>query len=160
MRKCPGCISEDSQPLDGGYVVDTSDLADDIINTSGIEGITISGGEPFLQETALVDLISRVKSKRDIGVILYTGNTFSEIESCELTNVCDLIVDGIYIDKLNDDLSLRGSSNQKVCIVTDRYREEAKEHYGAVGRKIELHLSREKKRLVGIPDKKSLCAFR
>jgi len=159
LKRCPGCISKESQPLDGGYEADTADLAESIINTADIEGITISGGEPFLQSEALVDLVNRVKAKKDIGVIVYTGNIFDEIKDNELTKLCDLIIDGAYIEDLNDGLSLRGSSNQNVCVITERYAKEAKELYGVQGRKIELHIKNGQTQMVGIPDKKSLSVF-
>jgi len=123
LRDCPNCISKDSRSPNEGYEVSTIDLSNDVINVSDIEGITISGGEPYLQEAALVDLLKRIKEKRDIGVIIYTGNQFNEIERNELTLLSDLVIDGIYIDKLNDGLSLRGSSNQNVNLITNRYKE-------------------------------------
>jgi anaerobic ribonucleoside-triphosphate reductase activating protein len=156
LRCCPGCISKDSQPIDGGYDAETVDLAETIIKTPNIEGITISGGEPFLQSEALVDLVNRIKSKKDIGVIVYTGNDFEEIKGDELTKLCDLIIDGTYKEDLNDGLSLRGSSNQNICLITERYADEAKNLYGVQGRKIELHFMEGKTTMVGIPDKESL----
>jgi len=159
LKRCHGCLSKDSQPLDGGYEVNTTDLAEIILNTSDIEGITISGGEPFLQSEALVDLVNRVKIKKDIGVIVYTGHNFEEIKENELTKLCDIIIDGAYIEDLNDGLSLRGSSNQNVCLITERYAKEAKELYGVQGRRIELHFKDGKTTMVGIPDKNSLSIF-
>jgi len=158
-RRCVGCISKDSQALDGGYIEDIDVLAADIINTPDIEGITISGGEPFLQLEELVNLITMVKAKKDIGVIVYTGYNFEEIKECKLTSLCDIIVDGAYIEELNDGLSLRGSSNQNICLITERYKKEAKELYGIQGRKIELYLLDGKTQMVGIPDKKTLSVL-
>jgi len=159
LRRCNGCISQDSQAIDGGYEAEIADLAEAIINNSNIEGITISGGEPFLQSEALLDLVRRIKLKKDIGVIIYTGNDFEEIKENKLTELCDIIIDGKYIDDLNDGLSLRGSSNQNVCLITERYAKEAKELYGIQGRKIELHFMDGKTTMIGIPDKKSLEAL-
>jgi anaerobic ribonucleoside-triphosphate reductase activating protein len=160
LKQCPGCISKESQPLDGGYEADTEDLAESIINTPNIEGITISGGEPFLQSEALVDLINRVKAKKDIGVIVYTGNNFEEIKENELTKLCDIVIDGAYIEDLNDGLSLRGSSNQNIFLITKRYEDIAKKIYEVQGRKIELHFMEGKTTMVGIPDKDSLKIFK
>lgn len=159
-KRCPGCISEDSRPLDGGYEVDTDDLVESILQTSGIEGLTISGGEPFLQSEALSELINKVKLKRDIGAILYTGNDFEEIKEDRLTQLCDIIIDGAYIEDLNDGLSLRGSSNQIVRLLTDRYKVIARKMYGVQGRKIELHFFKNRTTMVGIPDRKSLSFIR
>jgi len=159
LKRCSGCISKESQPLDGGYKAETTDLAANIINTPDIEGITISGGEPFLQSEALVDLVNMVKTKKDMGVIVYTGHNFEEIEENELTKLCDIVIDGAYIEELNDDLSLRGSSNQNVRFITKRYENVAKSLYGVKGRKIELHFKEGETTMVGIPDKNSLSAL-
>lgn len=59
---CPGCISPDARPLDGGYAVEVEKLVHDILSQPDIEGITISGGEPFLQQVALCELIDAVRS--------------------------------------------------------------------------------------------------
>lgn len=47
-----------------------SELSERIVE-SHCEGITVSGGEPFLQSVALLKLIQAVRQKRDIGVIVY-----------------------------------------------------------------------------------------
>jgi len=160
LKQCPGCISKDSQPLDSGYEADTAELAEVIVSTPDIEGLTISGGEPFLQSEALVDLVGKVKLKKNIGVIVYTGYNFEEVEENELTKLCDIIIDGAYIEALNDGLSLRGSSNQNVHLITKRYADVAKKVYGVQGRKIELHIGEiQTAMMVGIPDKKSLQLF-
>jgi anaerobic ribonucleoside-triphosphate reductase activating protein len=156
-RCCPGCISPASRDPGGGYEEDVAALAADILQTAGIEGITISGGEPFLQAEALAALIKSVKAARDLGVVLYTGYTLDEVAGNELAQLCDIIIDGVYMEELNDGLSLRGSANQKVCLMTDRYKEEAGQLYGVAGRKIEIHIKEGKATMVGIPDQKSLA---
>ena len=160
LKRCPGCISKDSQPLEGGYERSITELADEIIDTPGIEGITISGGEPFLQAEGFADLIEKVRLIRDIGVIVYTGFTFGEISQTKLAEVCDMVIDGTYIEELNDGLSLRGSSNQKIYLITERYKEEAKTLYGTDGRKVEVRINGNNAMLIGIPDKDSLQIFK
>jgi len=159
LKSCPGCISPDSQPLDGGFEVDLVKLANEIIGSTTIEGITISGGEPYLQSAPLANLVRQIKTKKDVGVIIYTGYEFSEIKENELTKFCDIIIDGAYFENLNDDLSLRGSSNQNVHILTERYAEVARELYAAPGRKVEMRVRDGLTTLVGIPDKASLKIF-
>lgn len=127
-RKCPGCMIPDSWPLDGGYLVEIDDLVK-IILESGRTELTISGGEPFMQAGALAQMIEKIRRARDIGVIVYTGFTYSEIVNMldegfqALLKQCDLIIDGAYIESLNDGKKFRGSSNQRVILLTDRYRE-------------------------------------
>ena len=152
-KRCPGCISPDAQPLDGGIVTNVADLAAEILSAPEIEGITISGGEPFLQQDALCELIDYVRDKRDIGVIVYTGLLYSEIERSALASRCDLIIDGEYIEVLNDDKSLRGSSNQNIICVSNRYRDVVESHYGRLGRKIEFVSRGDRLDMIGIPSK-------
>ena len=124
-RHCPGCISPESHDMYAGTQLDTGALAWEII-ASGTEGITISGGEPFLQAPALCQLLQTIKRHRDMGVIIYTGFLLEEITSleggAELLALCDLLIDGPYIRQLDDGKSLRGSSNQRVIPLTQRYR--------------------------------------
>ena len=159
QKKCSGCISPDSRPLNGGFEVDLLRLATEIISTPSIEGITISGGEPYLQSTALAELVRIIKAEKDLGVIVYTGHDFDEIAENDLTKLCDIVIDGAYIESLDDGLSLRGSSNQNVRLLTNRYEEVASEFYAKPGRKIELRVNDGLTTLVGIPDKASLKLF-
>lgn len=154
-RGCPGCVSPEAQPLDGGYLKSVKELAKEILCVSDIEGITISGGEPFLQEAALCRLLAYVKERRDFGVILYTGYRFEEISSHALTKFCDAVIDGEYIRELDDGLSLRGSSNQRLIFVTERY--QGNLYIGEFGRKIELLETGSKGvSMVGVPSLHSI----
>lgn len=158
-KHCQGCISPDAQALDGGYIVDTKALATGILEQSEIEGITISGGEPFLQQDALCELIDLVRAKRDLGVIVYTGMLYAEVADTSLAQRCDLIIDGEYIEELNDDRSLRGSSNQNVICVSDRYHDVVDSYFGSPGRKIEFIQRGGSFDMIGIPSKGLLGKF-
>ena len=152
-KRCRGCVAPDAWDINGGYEKDVAELAEEIINTPNIEGITLSGGEPFLQQEALCDLIKLVQSQRDISAIVYTGMLYEEVSETKLASLCDIIIDGEYVEELNDNKSLRGSSNQKVISLTNRYRDMIKEYYGVVGRKIEMHIQHNTTNIVGIPIK-------
>lgn len=150
---CSGCISPDAQPLDGGYTVEVEHLVHEILSQPDVEGITISGGEPFLQQDALCALIDAVRNQRDLGVIIYTGMLYEEISDTPLVTRCDLLIDGEYIEALNDDLSLRGSSNQRIICITDRYADAVERYYGRPGRKMEFMIENGHVSMVGIPSK-------
>lgn len=134
-RNCPGCATPDAQPLQGGYEMEVDALARLILRQPDIEGITISGGEPFLQAGALCRLIERVRSLSDVGVILYTGHIYEEIMHQPLTQLCDAIIDGPYLAAMDDGGSLRGSSNQRLILRTSRY--EGLIPFGTVQRRTE-----------------------
>lgn len=152
-KRCPGCISPDAQPIGGGYTVEVERLVHEILSQPNIEGITISGGEPFLQQDALCELIDAVRSQRDLGVIIYTGMNYEEVAELPLTSHCDLLIDGEYIEALNDDLSLRGSSNQHIICITDRYADTVEHYYGRPGRKVEFIIENGCISMIGIPSK-------
>ena len=121
LRRCPGCASPEMQPLEGGYEISIGALSERIIAEKDIEGITISGGEPFLQDEALSALVDMLRKRADLGVIVYTGCALDEVIRSPLLQRCDALIDGAYVRALDDGGSLRGSSNQRLWRVTDRY---------------------------------------
>lgn len=160
LRRCPGCMTPESRPVDGGYPVSTQELAEKILS-SGREGVTISGGEPFLQAEAVTEMIRFVRKKTEIGVIIYTGYTLEELKDSgdesflALLEECDLLVDGAYVEALNDGKNLRGSSNQRAIALTERYKDQVSE-YGARPAEVEFFYSEETFSMVGIPSKSLL----
>ena len=126
---CEGCIAPEMQEPDGGQEISISTLSDMIVSQKDTEGLTVSGGEPFLQARRLCELLHDVKSRRsDYGVIFYTGSTYEQLLSSGneyvhklLSEYTDTLIDGRYIDALNDNIGLRGSSNQRVIHLTGRY---------------------------------------
>ncbi len=63
----------------------------------------------------------------------------------------DLLIDGPYIETLNDGLSLRGSANQGLHLLTERYANVIEKHYCQPRRAVELHLQDREVLLAGIP---------
>lgn len=151
--------------MENGEVWDVRDIAELILRDPETEGITISGGEPFLQAEALRELVGIVRSRRDYGVIIYTGFTLGELKKKRdaawdgFLDCCDILIDGPYVAELNDGKSLRGSSNQTVIPLTDRYVKYLG-MYGADHRGIEF-LTKEggKTRMVGIPPRRIIEKF-
>lgn len=157
-RNCEGCVAKISHNPEEGRWIDVGALSWEIIN-SDVEGVTISGGEPFLQAEALAELIEKVRKLKDIGVIIYTGFLLEELEAVpgakKLLNLTDLLIDGPYIQELDDGKSLRGSSNQRVIPLSERYKDSLV-LYGADGRETEVLRHSDKINIVGIPNKVSL----
>ena len=124
-QACVGCIAENSKRMEEGTPIPIAALATEIV-LSRAEGITISGGEPFLQAYELSELLRRIKSKRDLGVIVYSGYRYEELvknaAARELLAQTDLLIDGPYIRELDDGKGLRGSSNQRFVFITERYK--------------------------------------
>lgn len=163
-RCCKGCMTPMSQDRDSGRIISVFDLADIIIQ-SGRDGLTISGGEPFLQAQALYELVNLIRAKRDIGIIVYTGYTLDEILQskdlymCRFLEQIDLLIDGPYIEELNDGMNLRGSSNQRAIALTARYESDV-DGYGSKKAEVEFFMKEDKVLMVGVPDSNILNRFK
>ena len=160
-KNCAGCMSLSSRNPNAGTLLPVDSLVSKILAENSIEGVTISGGEPFLQFKALHNLLRQLREKSSLGVIIYTGYYLAELRDMNVSEIddiiekySDVIIDGPYIDELNDGKSLRGSSNQTVHFLTSRYKESASSVYEQDDRKYEIHYNSEEAFLVGIPDKK------
>ena len=156
IQCCKGCISPQSRPLKINKLFSIDDLAADIIVTQGIDGITISGGEPFLQAEQITGLIERVQAQRpELNVLLFTGYTIEQLSSEKarlLQSHIDVLIDGPYVEELNDEIGLRGSSNQRIHFLTPRllpFKEEL-EHGG---RNNEVVVDSDGLQIIGIPRK-------
>jgi len=133
-HRCPGCIAPEGWTLNGGTVVSVEEVAEWVLAQPGIEGITISGGEPMLQAAALARLIRLVRARVDLGAMCYTGYVLPPRPVGEpgvslrrtparrdLISMLDLLIDGPYVESRHADLLWRGSDNQRVIVLTDRY---------------------------------------
>jgi anaerobic ribonucleoside-triphosphate reductase activating protein len=166
-RSCPGCIAQLS---DGNAKLDicAEDAARMMLAIPDTEGITISGGEPFLQAEALSSMIERIKSERDYGVIVYTGFLAEELSgiadadsgTADLLKLTDILIDGPYVAEKDDGKPYRGSSNQRIIQLTDRYADVFEDYYGGNRRKIEINVTGGRTFLVGVPSKSGLDAWK
>lgn len=123
---CSNCIVPESWDINAGELVSVADLVTWVLAQSEIEGITISGGEPMLQADALCVLIDSLLGHKDLGVVCYTGYTLAQLQKgnvgqLRLLTKIDLLIDGVYQEKLHGDLLWRGSSNQRKIFLTPRY---------------------------------------
>lgn len=154
LRRCQGCISPESQPIKPKVVVDVDFLADDIVKNTEISGITISGGEPFLQAASLSKLLQLVKQQRpELNVIVFTGFLKDELkwnDAESLLGQTDVLIDGPFCQEQISDIGLRGSLNQKIHFLTDTLRCSQEELENAP-RKMEVHVEENEIITIGIP---------
>jgi len=157
--QCNHCIAPDSWSKNsGGYYLSIDELVAKIINVKNISGITISGGEPFLQSECLIKLLDAISTRRkDLDYIIYTGLNYDKLIlnniNKTLIDKIDLLIDGEYIDDLNDGTPLIGSSNQGVYILTDAGYKLAKYMKNKDSREIEFLIKDNDIFMVGIPPK-------
>lgn len=114
---CPGCHNPQTHSFDAGNLVGVDELLADISKRKDyIDGITLSGGEPFCQSDQC-SVIAKQAQKMGLTVWCYTGYLFEELygRNDELLNHIDILVDGPFIQqKCSLALQFRGSTNQRL----------------------------------------------
>lgn len=155
---CSKCGSPEWQSTKDAIRMSVDELVDCISTVPEIEGITISGGEPMLQVKLLVDFVKLLKSKSKISIICYTGYLLDDLRNIHsdeidyFLDIIDVLIDGPYIDSLNDNNGWRGSTNQNVHFLSGLYRDK-KDEFTSRSRNIEIHLFNNRYLIVGIKPK-------
>lgn len=126
---CDGCWNSSIWDFQAGHDY-TPELEDAIINDLSqnyVKGLTLLGGEPFLNTPAILKLCRRMR--KELGntkdIWCWTGYTWEELmragetpDKMELLSMVDVLVDGRFVKSLKDPmLQFRGSSNQRVIDV-------------------------------------------
>ncbi len=127
-RQCPGCMSPELQSTVGCKNLSVDDVIVMLKKIKKkIDGVTISGGEPFIQANELSLLIEFIISNISEDIIVYTGFTIEELKKMRSDSVdkilssISVLIDGEYVDELNDGKGIRGSSNQKIHYLKPGY---------------------------------------
>lgn len=120
-HNCEGCHNPESHSFHGGKLIDIEEILNMIKENPLLDGITLSGGEPFEQALECSILAKKVK-ELGLNVITYTGYTFEEIlgneNFKELLLQTDTLIDGKFdIKQKSLMLKFRGSKNQRIIDV-------------------------------------------
>lgn len=124
---CPGCYNKVAQNFNYGYDY-TKDLEDQIIADLGqsyVQGLTLLGGEPFLNTQVCLQLVKRVRAEygHQKDIWSWSGYTWEELQKesadkLELLSYLDVLVDGRFLEAKKDlNLQFRGSANQRIIAV-------------------------------------------
>ena len=120
---CPGCHNPQSHDFEGGRTVDTETILRQVRENPLLDGITLSGGEPFCQPEACRAL---AEAARDLGLSVwcYTGYTWEKLMQeadparLALLDAVDVLVDGPFIlAQKSLELKFCGSRNQRLIDV-------------------------------------------
>lgn len=115
---CFKCQNPETWDIDKGTLVDIDKLIEDIQENPLLDGVTLSGGDPLIQEETL-ELVQKLREKTSLNIWCYTGYSYEEVLNNDkfkkILNYIDVLVDGEYIDSLRSlSLLFRGSSNQRL----------------------------------------------
>jgi anaerobic ribonucleoside-triphosphate reductase activating protein len=125
--RCDGCFNPEMQPFMEKEIYPVNEMAERILSIEGIEGVTFTGGEPFAQPSSL-SCLGEILQDNNLNIVAFTGYTLEELREAgnpdwkHLLSVTDLLIDGPFIKKKYDKLPLRGSTNQRLMFLSDRFR--------------------------------------
>ena len=116
----PGCHNPETHDPDGGVEISVEELAQRMNSNPATDGLTLSGGDPFLQAAECAQL-AKIAHESGRNVWAYTGWTYEALlkegdpDRLALLEQVDVLVDGPFVEKLKSYAALfRGSSNQRL----------------------------------------------
>lgn len=118
---CKGCFNEEYQDFEFGDKwtdKETREVIEDL-KLPEVSGLTLLGGEPMEHPKELREIVEKIKKEVDKTIWIYSGFTYDKIledkVKLALLKECDILVDGLFIEKeLDLSLRFRGSRNQRV----------------------------------------------
>ena len=126
---CEGCHNPQTWSQDGGTIMDSNIILEQIKNNPLLQGVTFSGGEPLIQAKNLILLANEIK-KLNLDLAIYTGYTFEELlqnnneYQIQLLKIADILIDGRF-DKNKKDYKLKfcGSYNQRIIDLKESFKQ-------------------------------------
>ena len=177
--RCKGCVSQDTWAADETKSIEIPQLVAWCKRTSAgaLDGVTISGGEPFDQSQglgALLDALARwrTKDKLDFDVLCYSGYPLKTLrrDHAAVLDKLDAIVPEPYVDALPLGDLWRGSRNQPLVPLSARGRARYAGYLdapsGAAGKQMQVAVEGGRVWMIGIPVRgdmarlERLCASR
>ena len=120
---CEGCHNPQTHSYKGGRKISIKKLEKEITSNPLLQGVTFSGGEPFLQAKNLITLAKFIK-EQGLELACYTGYLYEVLLgdsvpfSKELLKYIDILIDGKFvISQKSMNLKFKGSSNQRTIDV-------------------------------------------
>ncbi len=124
---CPGCHNPESWDPEVGVLLTDSILSQiikEIKDNPLLDGITLSGGDPFYNPAGLASLLRTMRTSCSLPIWCYTGYTLEALKADPLLAIpliyIDVLVEGPFVRELFDPtLRWRGSRNQRVIRLSD-----------------------------------------
>jgi anaerobic ribonucleoside-triphosphate reductase activating protein len=123
---CPGCFNPTTHPFGAGETWPVERLAAAILERRNeLEGVTVSGGEPFQQSKALAAFLAIVRRESHLSTLVFSGYCLEELASIryapEALRHVDLLLAGRYEAAQRLARDLLGSANKTAHFLTARY---------------------------------------
>jgi anaerobic ribonucleoside-triphosphate reductase activating protein len=121
---CAGCFNPLTHPAQGGEFLPVEGLVEWLAGLHGIEGLTLSGGEPLQQLAGVTALLRGVRHSTRLSTLLLTGYTWQEIQRFpqqDFLGELDVVIAGRYEQGRRLARGLAGSRNKTFHFLTGRY---------------------------------------
>jgi anaerobic ribonucleoside-triphosphate reductase activating protein len=121
---CAGCISPELRHAAAGKPIDPGLLAEHILSLpQALDGLSISGGEPFDQADRLAALWSLLLAQRPHwNLLIFSGYRYRQLQrmpqTAGLLRDCDLLIAGPYRSDRPGSAALQASANQRRLALT------------------------------------------
>jgi anaerobic ribonucleoside-triphosphate reductase activating protein len=167
---CDGCLARDTWAPDPDSEIDIDAVVRWCagLPEDGVDGVTISGGEPFDQPEALEELLVRLDAwrrgrSRPIDLLCYSGRSLAALRSqfAQILARLDAVVPGPFVAAEAPGLRWRGSANQLLVPLTplghERYDDEIDRP--ADGTRFQVQVVGSTVYQIGIPQPGDLAAL-
>lgn len=176
---CKGCVSQDTWAADASFDTTVGTVLDwcRSVAAQGLDGVTISGGEPFEQPEALGALLDGLQAWRseatlDFDLLAYSGMPLRRLQRdhADLLARLDAIIPEPFVEKQPVTHVWRGSGNQPLVALSERGHVRYAEWLGATAqsqaKRMQIQVSDGRVWAIGIPARgdmqalEGLCASR
>lgn len=127
---CPACFNPLTHDPVGGRKMSVSSVCGKLLAPSApCEGITVSGGEPFLQAEGLTELLRLIRGRSPLGTLVFSGYTRAQLSELFPDVLRSGLIDALICGPYRSDLPpayerFCSSANQELVLLTGRYTEE------------------------------------
>lgn len=157
--RCPGCVNRDTWEAGEEYRLDYEEFIRALLsfeNLDSADGVTITGGEPFAQPRALLELAGFLRKRIKGDILVYSGYAYDELKKKypDILKSIDVLISEPFIESAGDRLLWRGSDNQKIWLLSKK----ASAVYGRgidraewKGRRMQFSIVGDSLYMIGIP---------
>lgn len=132
------------------------------------DGLTISGGEPMQQSAALKNLVQLLRREFvSLHVLVYSGYGIEELqkhgeETLAFLREIDILIDSRFDQNASNDLSWRGSDNQRLHLISERARNSGLgDEAWPESRPLQIQMTEPGQyRIIGIPRRGDMARYR
>lgn len=156
---CKGCSNPELWKREEKYLITKNKFREIILSISNkfrVDGFTVTGGDPFYDASDLNDILDVINAVSE-DVLVYTGYSYCSLLTKTAYKQCldkiAVLIDSPYIESLNNNAFLRGSSNQQIIILKDAYKDKYERYIKEGRNEIQNFITRDGFISVGIHDK-------